>query len=254
MDLNKLKSLYSHFAKHPESQWIMQWPNAVELYKFILEHDVKKVLGLGTGIGLSDAVMALAFKEKGVADYKIDSIEQYDKCINLANELIPIAPTNLKRNVNIIKANPIVWKDERMPYEYYSIFDQLPEEDYDLIINDGPAPFMEGEHYIDLPNGTIHKLTIEGKIKPKTLVVYDGRIQSLKFLERYFGDNYFLSYIPPRNSDFNVLERKDNPLSFKDDKLEMMKNKTTYFKDENTISSHKQGSQGTTTAPINAAK
>ena len=84
-----LKTLYSQFSAHPEGMWIMQPYNAEQLYKFIMEHDVKKVLDLGTGIGLSAATMALAFQAKKVEDYQIDTIEQFEKCIRIAKEIIP---------------------------------------------------------------------------------------------------------------------------------------------------------------------
>ncbi len=248
-----LKSLYNFYIKHPEGQWIMQWPNAVELYNFIKNNPVKRVLGLGTGVGLSDAVIAFAMIEKGETDYVIDSMEQYDKCITLANQMIP---EPLKKNINIIKSNVIVWNDPSMPYENYSIYETMPEGDYDLIINDGPAPFMEGDKYIDLPNGTIHKMLIDGKLKAGTKIIYDGRIQSLKLLERYFSDNLLLVHIPARNNDFNVLEKKDVPFIFRDDKLEMMKTTTNYFKEpnENIVSSDQSGPQSQTTDSIEGAK
>ena len=71
-----IAELYNQFRKHPEGTWIMQWPNAVELYDWIKNHSVKKILGLGTGIGLSDAIIALAMKDKGEENYHIDSVEQ----------------------------------------------------------------------------------------------------------------------------------------------------------------------------------
>lgn len=250
-DLIILKSLYTKFASHKEGQWIMVWNNAQDLYTFIMEHDIKKVLDLGTGIGVSAAVMALAFKNKGVEDYKIDTIEQYDKCVNLAKILIPI---ELQKNMNIIKDDVMVWSTPEMPYQFFSVFKNLPEDDYDLIVNDGPAPFLEGENYIDLPNGTIHKLTMEGKIKTGASIVYDGRLISLKILERYFGDNFFMSHVAQRQSDFNVLEKRGNELKIVDDKLAMMKNQTNYFKDENTLSGNEPGPQSKTTTPAEPAK
>lgn len=223
-----IKTLYNIFRNHPESSWILVQYNAEQLYKFIAEHNVSKVLDLGTGIGLSAAVMALAFKDKKVEDYKIDTIEQFEKCIRIAKELIP---KELQTNINFIQSDAIAWETKEIPYTHLSIYKELPEPfDYDLIINDGPAPFIEKEQYVDLNNGTIHKLTLEGKIKSGTFVIYDGRIQSLQLLERYFADNYQLFKIPPRGQDFVVLQRIENELVFRDDRFEQIKNKTTYFK------------------------
>lgn len=210
----------------------MELPNAQGLYDFIKKNNVKKVLDLGTGIGASAAVMALAFKDKGVEDYHIDSIDQYDKCLRLANELIP---EDLKKNTTFYKRDPVVWSSDEMPYQPLSVYDSLPEGDYDLIVNDGPAPFMENGKYIDLPNGTIHKLNLENKLKSNTFVVYDGRISSLQLLERYFANNFLYVHIPPRGSDFSVLQRDESPLKIVDEKFESLNAQSSYFKNHNVV-------------------
>lgn len=212
-----LKSLYQHFYSHPEGLWIMRWENVQQLYQFVKEHEVKKVLDLGTGIGCSAAVVAMALEEKGTEFY-IDSVEQFDKCVKLANELIP---EELKKNITIHKVNTLVWQTEKIRYQYFSIYDSdFKPFDYDLIINDGPGPWQEGDNYIDLPNGTISKLLLEGKLKPGTFIAWDGRIVALKLLERYFGNNF---YIYPGSGDFNVVERKNNPIQCEDERLKISK-------------------------------
>lgn len=248
-----LKNLYNIFASSPEGIWIMQWPNAQSLYDYIKNNNVKRVLDLGTGIGASAAVVSLAFKDKGVEDYHIDSIEQYDKCIRIANKLVP---EELRKNITFHKAEPTTWNNEKIPFQYFSVYDVLPEGDYDLIINDGPAPFLSGveKHYVDLPNGTIHRLILEDKLKSGTRIIYDGRISSLKSLERYFSGNLMLVYVPSRGNDFYVLERKDNPLIFKDEIAEAIDMETPYFKNhdepkkENIISSDKPSAPSETEA------
>ena len=85
----KLKDIYNIFASHPEGQWIMEATNAQILYRFVKENKIKKVLDLGTGIGASAAVIALALKDKGETDFKIDSVEQTKKCVDIAEKLIP---------------------------------------------------------------------------------------------------------------------------------------------------------------------
>jgi len=212
----------------------MQWPNAQRLYDFILKNPIERVLGLGTGIGLSDAVIALAWEHKGIKGH-IDSIEQYDKCIKLANELIPV---ELKEYIEIHKSEPEVWSTPEIPYQFFSVYKTLPEPPeggWELICNDGPSPFMEGENYLDLPNGTIQKMILEDKIKVGIKIIYDGRVVSLKILERYLGDNLSLLFIPPRGEDFVVLERNDKPLIVRDDKLDAMRNQTTYFSPAKSI-------------------
>lgn len=247
-----LKPLYNHFAKHPEGNWVMRYDNAVDLYNFVIKHDIKKVLGLGTGIGLSDAIIALAWKQKGVEDGVIHSMEQYDKCIALAEELIP---EELKKYIKIHKSEVKLWTTDKIPYQYFSIYENLHEEEYDLILNDGPAPFIDKDgNYIELPNGTIHKLTLEGKIKPGSFVVYDGRVQSITLLERYFASNYYVYKVPKRGSDFFLLQRKDNEAKCEDERYIMLNKNTLYFKNheqkKDTIPSDKQSpSSETETAP-----
>lgn len=245
-----IQTLFNHFSQTTEGTWIMQFPNAVDLYNFIKNHPIKKVLSLGTGVGFSDSVIALAWKDKGVENGEIDSIEQFDKCIKIANELIP---EELKKYIKIQKQEPKIWTTDKIAYQYFSVYKELPDKDYDLIINDGPGPFVdEYGSFVEIPNGTIHKLTLEDKIKPGTFIIYDGRIPSLNLLERYFDSCYYLVNVPKNGSDFFVLERKNTPGIIKDVRYEAFLENTTYFKNEeeskqkNSISSNKQGSSSKT--------
>ena len=224
-----LKALYSIFRNHSEGAYIMEFPNCVALYKFCKEHDVTKVLDLGTGIGASSAFVALALNEKGV-DYKIDSLEQFDKCVRLAKELIPV---DLQKNLNIIRTNVAIWQAPQAPSVNYSIFDSIPEGDYDLIINDGPSFWRENDYLVDLPNGTVSKMLLEGRLKPDTFVVWDGRISMLSQLERHFSPNFELyRAAKPNQDDMNILRRLDTPPTFLDEKLKAMREKTTFFNEE----------------------
>ena len=229
----QLKNLYNHFASHKESQWIMKAPNAQALYQFVKEHKIKKVLDLGTGIGFSSAIIALALKDKGETDYHIDTVEQFDKCITIAKKMIP---DELQKNITFHKSEAVVWQTDKIPYQVFSIYETLPEGDYDLICNDGPSPMLLDGHFIDLSNATITKMLLEDKLKAGTFVVWDGRFHMLAILERYFADNFYLARPAQRGDGLNILEKKDTPVIFKDSKLEAMK-QFTYFKDENTKSS-----------------
>lgn len=137
-----LKSLYEYFKLNPESTWIMRWENAVNLYNFIKENNIHKVLDLGTGIGFSAAVAAMAFHDKGETDWHIDSVEQYDKCIKIANKLIP---EEFLKGISIHKSEPEAIQIEGILYQYFSVYKELPEQPeggWDLICNDGPSPFL----------------------------------------------------------------------------------------------------------------
>ena len=149
----KIESLYKLFKSHPESNYIMEYQNVVLLYKFIKNNPIKRILDLGTGLGLSASVCALALKDKGETDYHIDSLEQFDKCIKIADKLIPL---ELKEHITIHKSETKVWQHPKIPYQFFSNYETLPEGDYDLIINDGPCFWLEGDTFVDLPNGTIN--------------------------------------------------------------------------------------------------
>ena len=218
--MDNLKELYNYFAKQKESNWIMRPENVQRLYQFVKENLVKKVLELGLGIGCSASVISLALKEKKETDYFIDSIEQSIKCIDLANKIVP---EELKEKIIIHNSGAAVWETKEIPFQYFSVYDSLPEAlDYDLILIDGCSPFLSEGNYIDLPNGDIIKFLLEGKIKPNTFVAFDGRLISLKIIERYFSNNFYLVKVD-YNSDFNVIQRKDNAVHFFDEKLEFMK-------------------------------
>ena len=224
-----LQSLYGYFAQHPEGDWIMDWPKARLLYNYIKEHPIKKVLDLGTGIGCTTAIIALAMKNKGEENYEIHTVEQFQKCYDLAQKLIP---DELKEHTTFHLAKPVVWNTELIPYQYFSTFEKLPEppeEGWSLGLCDGPGPFLEGDNYIDLPNGDIIKMLLEGKLKKGQLIAWDGRIQAGKLLERFFTENFYLTF-SGEGTDFKILEVKNPEAKFLDDALLEM-NMGHYFKE-----------------------
>ena len=222
--MDKLFEIYDYYAKSEHGRWIMSPQNSRLLYDFVKKNEVKKILDLGTGIGLSASICALALKNKG-REGTIDSLEQYDKCVKIAKELLP---EKFKKNVNIIKQDIEIWSIPEIPYQYFNNFKGIENWDYDLIINDGPGPFIEDNRYIELPNGTILRATMEDKIKPGTFVLFDGRISALKLLERYFA-NCYVRVNPVHINGFNVIQRNDNKAEFIDEKPINMK-ELGYFK------------------------
>lgn len=212
------KSLYNTFARHPEGFWIMKLDNAKALYDFVKNNDIKNVLDLGTGIGCSTAIVALALKEKGV-DHIIHTIEQDEKCMDIAIDLIP---QELKTNIKFHLRDVEVWNTEKIPYLHFSNFPDIPEVEggYDLIITDGPGPFLDKQgNYIDLENGDVIKMMFEDKIKRGSFLFYDGRLRALGHLERYFGANF---YILNASGRCHIVERKNNDVYFGDLKKELI--------------------------------
>lgn len=237
-----LETIYNHFATSKHGYWIMVPDNVRALYKFVRENKVKKMLDLGTGIGVSASVMSLALKDGG-RDGHIDSIEQFDKCVKIANEMIP---KELMENITIHQVNAEAWEYEKIPYTYFSIYETLPKEDYDLIVVDGPGLWEEGDAVADMPNGDIIKLLIEERIKPGTFIIWDGRLAALKILEKYYGDNFYMIRAPESiKDDFFVLERKNNKVHFFDARREGIQ-EMGYFSDDGPkkkISNPKAGNQ-----------
>ncbi len=203
--------------------------NASRLFKLITDNpSIKRVLDLGTGIGLSSAIAALALKTSGREGCHIETVDQFDKCIRIAKNLIPV---DLQAIINFNKAEAVTFESSLIPRQVFSVYDRLPEGEFDLIVNDGPSPFMQGEAYLDLPNGTVVDLLLSDKLKAGTLIAFDGRLTSLSLVERFFSDNFYLTKPSIGRGDFNVIERKDNPVLFVDQKLEGMK-EMGYFNDE----------------------
>lgn len=227
-----VKALHNYFAQHPEAFWIMRWPNAQTLYNFVKKEKPKKILDLGTGIGVSSAIMALAMKDAGVEEYEIHTVEQTEKCFKLAQELIP---EDLRQNIKFYRFDPVIWYNSDIPYQSFSTFKELPEGDWDLIINDGPGPFLENGHYLDFNNGDVMKMLVEGKLKVGVKIFFDGRISTLRSIERYYDKNFYLCNTP--NREYNIIEKKDVPLQFRDvmkDDMEKAGYLKAYAKEENT--------------------
>ena len=209
--MKSLETLYGIFARHAEGRWIMKPPNARALYEFVRKNDVRNVLELGTGIGLTAALVSLALTEKG-GEFRIDTVEQSEKCHAIAKELVP---EELRKNV-IFHLSPVsAWYPKTIAHTPLSVFDSVPEGKYDLIIVDGPGPWLDADgRYVDLSNGDVLRMHEEGKISPGTRIFYDGRIKSLETIERHYGDNFWL--LGERNRVLNVIERKDNEIKFED--------------------------------------
>jgi len=210
-----LKTLYDYYVQRPESKWSLNPLTARYINKFVKENKIKKVLDLGTGIGCSAAITAYTLLDKGVEDFEIHTVEQNEKIYKIAQEIMP---EKFKKYVKFYLSEPIVWETEKIPYQYFSIFKELPEIDFDFVFVDGTGPFLLENNLIDLPNGDVMKLFLENKIKAGTLIAWDKRLKSIRFLERYFADNFYLTF-QEQDIDFNVLERKEGEVIFRDDEL-----------------------------------
>lgn len=228
-----LKSLYQIFAQHPESQWVMKQDSARVVFDFVRANPVRNVLDLGTGIGAAVAVVALALKDRKEKDsgepwkHVIHTVDQFDKCHKLAQELIP---EELKKNIVFHRTDAQLWTHPDIPDNHLSTFKELPEPPeggWHLIITDGPGPWKDGSgRFIDVPNGDVLKLHSEGKIGPGTVVYFDGRLQALGLIERFHSKDFLLV---SHGNRLNFLERKETERIFEDGRLKQFES-WGYFK------------------------
>ena len=79
--INKLRSFFGG----KESNWIISLDDCVKLDKIIKKYKIKNILELGTGIGSSTLSMAYSLPPDG----HIDTVEQFEKCIERAKQIIP---------------------------------------------------------------------------------------------------------------------------------------------------------------------
>ena len=220
-----LKEVYAVLKNSPEGKWIIGQNDALELYYLIKQFNPKNILELGSGIGASTAIMALAQSTDG----KVVSMEQFEKCVNIARRLIP---QNLLPKINLIHSPAEAWKDERFSrYVYFSIYKNLPVHlgPFDFVLVDGPDYWLENGQLVNLPNGDLLKLMPH--LKPGCKIYVDGRKQAVALYKRFLGN-----YITPlrENSAYALFERNNKPLDdfknfeIKDTTLEWVK-KTSYF-------------------------
>lgn len=190
-----LNELYKIFTSSKHSQWIIDAQDVDRLVKVVQLIDAKEILECGTGIGASTAVLAYATKGK------VTTLEQYDKCIKIAKELIP---QELQGKIEFVKSDPEVYSIPEIKYHYFSAYKEIPFKMYDLVFIDGPSPFLEEESLVNLPNGDI--FTLLNNIKPGGYVYVDGRREAVKLMDRHLFP--FLEKIN-QASKFTLYQRTD---------------------------------------------
>jgi len=227
--MNKeLKLLWEKFAKHKEGKWIIGSKDAQRIYDIVMKIKPKKVLELGGGIGCSASVIALAMKDLGFkpadidGDAEIDSVEQFKKCIYLAEELIP---GYLQEYITIHFSETKAVKFKEIPYRYFTVYDSLPIDDYGLVVIDGPGPWAMGRQWIKLTGGDI--LNLVSNLKEDALVYIDQRKDLSNFIYRYLSD-YFETLVD--TNEYSLFKRtgKEYKGEVKDLMFEQME-KLDYF-------------------------
>lgn len=179
----ELHRLYTKIKRSPEAGWTIAENDVIRLYQLILRYKPRNILELGTGVGLSTAVMALALGKIG--EGRITSLEQLGKCIAIANTLID---PELKNFVRIIEARPIIFRINQIsPWLYFCGYDWHPPPgvEFDFMLVDGPSGWIEDGKLVTLDSGDVFRLLPH--LAPGCKIYVDGRRSTVKKIARYLG-------------------------------------------------------------------
>ena len=229
----ELTDLYAIFTNHPEGRWIL-WPErGLPLYNTVKKLQPKNVLELGGGIGAGTAVISLALGDGPASPQsqggRITSVEQYEKCLNIAKEIIP---AHLQKKINFVLSDTYAFKNDKISkYQYLSGYKNLGLNDspFDFVVVDGPASWMEDGQLVALPHGDI--ITALPHLVPGCKIFFDGRKITAKMLLRYLP-KYLKIY--GEDKHYIILERTNHSiknldeLEVTDQKLANMENRN-YF-------------------------
>ena len=188
------------FQRSPEAGWAIAENDVLQLYRLVLTNKPEHVLELGTGIGLSTAVVALALKKLGRG--QVVSLEQLPKCIEIANALIDRA---LKPFVKIIHTRPTIFRIEAISkWIYFCGYDwkPMPDQQFDFVFIDGPSGWIQDGELVSLDAGDIFRLLPH--LAPGAKVYIDGRRSTVKKIRRYLGR--YLALVK-RDTEFALFER-----------------------------------------------
>lgn len=201
----ELRELARRFQYSPEGGWTIAADDVLRLYRLVLRSKPEHILELGTGIGFSAAVMALALRRLGRG--RIISLEQLPKCIEAARSLIP---AELQPLVRIILAKPTVFRIDRLSrWIYFCGYDWMPAagERFDFVVIDGPAGWFEGGELVSLDSGDLFRLL--PALAPGCKIYVDGRRSTVKRIKRYLSRYVRLI---ARGGTYALFERNEVPL------------------------------------------
>jgi SAM-dependent methyltransferase len=181
-----LDRLYSTFKNSNEGRWILSQKESLVLYSLVKQYQSRTILELGSGIGASVAIMALASEGKA----HVVGLEQYEKCIDISKGLIP---KELQKQIDLRYVETEAFQEKKIsPYIWFSGYKTIPpsEQLYDLVIVDGPGGWLEDGTLITLTCGDIMRMT--HAIAPGGIVFIDGRRQTVSLIGRYLSKYFTL--------------------------------------------------------------
>ena len=182
-----IDNLWLNFYASEHGVWIMKAQCATLLHQKLKEFKPKHILELGTGVGCSSAIMAFTCSEA-----RIYSVDQRQKCIDIAKQLIP---QGLQERIYFRKADvEAVTIPQVNPFVNWSMFKDFDWHNYDFILVDGPGPWLTtvnlgGKAWktlAELPNADI--INLLPKMNPGTIVYVDRRKHATILYDRHLGN------------------------------------------------------------------
>lgn len=202
------------FKEHPEGAWTIGLTDCANIYNLVRQERPKKILDLGSGIGLTSAVAAMALKDTNT-NGQVFSVEQFEKCLKIQDEL---TPQDIKKYIKQLHYEIEIFQED---YQFYLRYKNLVQGDWDIIIIDGPGPIRDGDKVIELPGGDFFELVKNAE--EGTVFYIDQRFEMVKLIRRYTGQ--YLKLIA-QGQGFHILERNQEPYKgIKDYTFERLKNK-----------------------------
>lgn len=199
--------LYDSFRKIRGGKWVLGYDDWKRVGGIIKQYKPKCILDLGTGIGGSAACMAGA-SGGGVV---IHTVEQSEKCIRIAKELIP---QEFQNQIIFYRSDIGIVEFPEIPFRHFIQYKNLPQGQWDFIVIDGPWLKFENNKLIDLPASDI--MTIFPKLKTGCLIYLDGRRELRSIMQRHY-----VSYLDILEKDdrFIFWKRNSKPFRGLDDAL-----------------------------------
>lgn len=185
-----IESIWLKYKNNSQGDWIMKVKQIIQLHEKLKELQPKHILELGTGIGCSTEVMAFT-----CPNASIYTIEQNQKCIELAKTLIP-EKTQERIYFKHIPAGVLRPIFEVNPFVNFLAYGARYDwQDYDFILIDGPGPIMAKvknpekeevwETLAELPGGDL--IFMLPKMKPGTLIYIDKRQSMVHLFIRHLS-------------------------------------------------------------------
>ena len=221
----ELSRIYAIFKNSPQGEWIIGKNDAAKLYAYVHAFAPQNILELGGGIGASTAIMAHAAGKS-----MITSIEQFEKCIDIAKK---ITPPELLEKINFVYSEAHAFKNDHIsPYQYLSGYKTLPIErgPFDFVIIDGPGYWLENNKLVKLPNGDI--INLLPYLATGCKIYIDGRKHAVDIYKRFLRP--YLSLVM-ENKQYAIFERtpkkleRTEDLQIEDAELATRRATTPYF-------------------------